>query len=116
MGLSLRVSDFKNVLVYPKAICIGLVNQLLILPLVGIAIVSILPMPPEIAVGIMLLAACPGGATSNLISFMARADLALSVSLTAISSICSIITIPFIVNYALKHYMNDNNTLQLNVL
>ncbi len=116
MGLSLRISDFKNVLVYPKAICIGLLNQLVLLPLIGLAIVSLLPMPPEIAVGIMILAACPGGATSNLISYMARADLALSVSLTAVSSICSVFTIPFIVNYALENYIGERNALQLNVL
>jgi len=116
MGLSLRTTDFKNVLLYPKAICIGLLNQLLFLPLVGFTIVTFLPMPPEIAVGILILAACPGGATSNLISFMARADLALSVSLTAVSSICSVFTIPFIVNYALRHYMDEHNMLQLNVL
>jgi predicted Na+-dependent transporter len=80
---------------------VGLVNQLILLPLIGFAIVVLFPLKPEIAIGIMILAACPGGPTSNLIAHLANGDTALSVILTALSSFITIITIPFIVNFAL---------------
>ncbi|WP_299898539.1 bile acid:sodium symporter family protein [uncultured Aquimarina sp.] len=116
MGLSLVISDFKRILIYPKAILVGLINQLIILPLVGFTLVSILSLEPEIAIGIMILAACPGGATSNLISHLAHGDTALSVTLTAFSSLITIITIPFIVNFSLLHFLSENQTIQLNVV
>lgn len=116
MGLSLVTSDFKRILIYPKAILVGLINQLIILPLVGFTLVSILSLEPEIAIGIMILTACPGGATSNLISHLAHGDTALSVTLTAFSSLITIITIPFIVNFSLLHFLSENQTIQLNVV
>ncbi|WP_378178343.1 bile acid:sodium symporter family protein [Aquimarina sp. SS2-1] len=116
MGLSLVTADFKRILIYPKAILVGLTNQLVILPLIGFAIASLFPLKPEIAVGIMILAACPGGATSNLISHLAKGDIALSVTLTAFSSLITIITIPFIVNFSLLHFLSEDQTIQLNVI
>lgn len=116
MGLSLVMDDFKRIFLYPKAILIGLTNQLVILPLIGFAIASAFPIQPEIAVGIMILAACPGGPTSNLIAHLAKADLALSVSLTALSSFVTIITIPFIVNFALVHFLNEGQIIKLNIV
>ncbi len=116
MGLSLVTNDFKRILIYPKAIFIGLANQIIILPLIGFAIAIAFPLKPEIAIGIMILAACPGGPTSNLIAHLAKGDLALSVSLTAISSLITIITIPFIVNFALIHFLNEGQVIKLNVL
>lgn len=116
MGLSLVTSDFKRILIYPKAILVGLINQLIILPVVGFLLVTILSLEPEIAIGIMILAACPGGATSNLISHLAHGDTALSVTLTAFSSLITIITIPFIVNFSLLHFLSENQTIQLNVV
>jgi BASS family bile acid:Na+ symporter len=116
MGLSLKTEDFKRIFVYPKAILVGLSNQLIILPLMGFAIASLFNLRAEIAIGIMILAACPGGPTSNLISHLAKADLALSVSLTAISSFITIITIPFIVNSALIHFMNEGQMIKLDVV
>ncbi|MBW1295310.1 bile acid:sodium symporter family protein [Aquimarina litoralis] len=116
MGLSLVTSDFKRILIYPKAILVGLINQLLILPLVAFTLVSVLSLESEIAIGIMILAACPGGATSNLISHLAHGDTALSVTLTAFSSLITIITIPFIVNFSLLHFLSENQTIQLNVV
>ena len=100
MGLSLVADDFKRIIVYPKAILVGLVNQLIFLPLIGFGIVVVFPLAPEIAIGIMILAACPGGPTSNLIAHLAKGDTALSVTLTALSSFITILTIPFIVNFA----------------
>ncbi|WGF91837.1 bile acid:sodium symporter family protein [Aequorivita marisscotiae] len=116
MGLTLRGSDFKRIFRYPKAIFIGLSNQLLLLPIIGFGVTLFFPMQPEIAIGVMILAACPGGPTSNLISHLAKADLALSVTLTAFSSLITILTIPFIVNFALEYYLGVGQVVELNVL
>ncbi|MFT5004377.1 MAG: BASS family bile acid:Na+ symporter [Saprospiraceae bacterium] len=116
MGLTLQFSDFKRVLLYPKAIFVGLTNQLIILPLIGLGITMVFSLPPEVAVGIMILAACPGGPTSNLISHLAKGDLALSVTLTAVSSLITILTIPFIVNFALVRFMGEGQVVALGVL
>ena len=116
MGLSLVIDDFKRIIVYPKAIFVGLTNQLIILPILGFAIASLFPLRPEIAIGIMILAACPGGPTSNLIAHLAKGDTALSVSLTALSSFITILTIPFIVNFALIHFLREGQVVRLNVL
>lgn len=115
MGLSLVVEDFKRIFVQPRAIFIGLANQILILPIFAFILASVFPLPPEIAVGLMILAACPGGPTSNLISHLAKADTALSVTLTAFSSFITILTIPFIVNFALKEFLDQETMIQLNV-
>jgi BASS family bile acid:Na+ symporter len=116
MGMSLVFEDFKRIFIYPKAIFVGLVNQLIILPIIGFIIVSIFPLKPEIAVGIMILAACPGGPTSNLITHLAKGDTALSVTLTALSSFITILTIPFIVNFALIHFLDEGQIVRLDVL
>lgn len=116
MGLSLVVDDFKRILLYPKAIVVGLVNQIILLPLIGFALVSLFSVKPDIAIGIMILAACPGGPTSNLISHLAKGDLALSVSLTAISSFITILTIPFIVNFALLQFLEEGQIVRLDVV
>lgn len=116
MGLSLVVDDFKRILVEPKAIVVGLINQLLLLPLIGYLIAVSLQLPAEIAVGIMILAASPGGPTSNLISHLAKGDLALSVTLTALSSLITIFTIPFIINWSLLRFMEKGHIIQLDVI
>lgn len=116
MGLSLVIDDFKRIVVYPKAIVVGLTNQLVLLPLIGFTVASFFPLRPEIAVGVMILAACPGGPTSNLITHLAKGDIALSVSLTALSSIITIFTIPLIVNLALTHFLDEGKVIQLDVL
>ncbi len=116
MGLSLVTSDFKRILVYPKAMIIGLTNQLIILPLIGFGICVLFSLNSEIAIGVMILAACPGGPTSNLIAHLAKADLALSVSLTALSSFITILSIPFIVNFALVYFLSEGQLIQLNIV
>ncbi len=116
MGISLIPDDFRNVLKHPKAVVIGLINQLILLPIIGFSVAYLFPMQPEIAVGLMILAACPGGATSNLICFLARADLALSVSLTAISSLLSVVTIPLILQFSISYFMAENQSVQLSLL
>ncbi|MGK0252023.1 MAG: BASS family bile acid:Na+ symporter, partial [Gammaproteobacteria bacterium] len=116
MGLSLVIDDFRNITKNPKAVFVGLINQLILLPLIGFGIVTLFPMEPEIAIGVIILAACPGGPTSNLISFMAKADLALSVSLTALSSLITILTIPFMVNFALTHFIDEGQVIKLDIV
>jgi len=116
MGLSLTIKDFKRVLIYPKAVFIGLVSQIIILPLIGYLIAVGLDLSPTISVGIMLLAASPGGATSNILTHLAKGDLALSVSLNAIASILSIITIPIIVQFALTHFADQTQEVSIDAI
>ena len=107
MGLSLVVDDFKRVFRTPKAALVGLVNQLIFLPLIGFGICLLLDLPPLLAVGIMILAACPGGTTSNLISHVAKGDLALSISLTAVASFITVLTIPLITSFSLEYFVGS---------
>lgn len=113
MGMTLTLDDFKRVFTSPKAILIGLINQLIILPLIGILIIWLFGLQGTMAVGVMLLALCPGGATSNIISHLAKADLALSISLTAISSTITNFSIPIFLNLALFHFMGGEEAIQL---
>ena len=115
MGLSLVLDDFKRIVVHPKAIIVGLTNQLIILPLIGFALALIFPVRAEIAVGIMILAACPGGPTSNLFAHLAKGDTALSVTLTSLSSLITIVTIPLVVNFALEYFLEEGQVVRLNV-
>ncbi|MEE4177606.1 MAG: bile acid:sodium symporter family protein [Bacteroides sp.] len=116
MGLSLTPADFKRVVLYPKAAAIGFVNQIILLPLVGFLLVYLFGLNNlELAVGIMVLAACPGGPTSNLISHISRGDTALSITMTAISSMVAIITIPLIVNFSLAHFLQQGEYVPLPV-
>lgn len=117
MGLSLTLGDFKRILLFPKAVSIGLFNQLLIIPLLAFGLVKIFGLPAELAVGVMILAACPGGATSNLITHLAKGDSALSITLTAFSSMITVFTIPFLVNFSISHFMGTSGeAIQLNVI
>ncbi|MDP2040118.1 MAG: bile acid:sodium symporter family protein [Algoriphagus sp.] len=115
MGLSLRFDDFKRILIYPKAVAIGLTNQLILLPLVAFGLIKLFGLQTELAVGLMILAACPGGATSNLITHLAKGDSALSITLTAFSSLIAVFTIPFIVNFAILYFIPSGESQPLNV-
>ena len=97
LGASLTVSDFSRVIKNPKDFLIGFVCQLFVLPLVAYLLIIILKIPIEMALGVMLIAAAPGGVTSNILTKFANGDVALSISLTAVISLFSIITVPFIV-------------------
>ncbi|MGI2169962.1 bile acid:sodium symporter family protein [Shewanella sp. MF05960] len=116
MGLSLVVNDFKRVIKYPKAVAIGLTNQLLLLPIIGFALASIMPLEPEYAVGVMLLVLCPGGTTSNMFSHLAKADVALSVTMTAVASLITVFTIPVVLNFSLIHFMGEGSEFQLPIM
>ncbi len=96
LGLGLSISDFSNVFKKPKNFLVGLVSQLIFLPIVGLILVIIWPLPIEIAIGVMLIAAAPGGVTSNILTFFARGDVALSVSLTAVMSLLSALSVPIV--------------------
>ena len=97
LGLGLKVEDFTRVLKSPKDFFLGFVSQLIILPLVAYLLIIILKTPPEIAIGVMIIAAAPGGVTSNILTKFANGDVALSITLTAIISLISIITVPLII-------------------
>lgn len=119
MGLTLVLDDFKRVGRYPGPVALGLTNQIIILPLIGFAVALAFGLQPEYSVGIMILAACPGGVTSNLFCHLSRGNTALSITLTAISSALAIITVPLIVNFALASFMADNESgekVQLSVV
>ena len=96
LGLGLSVSDFSNVFRKPKNFLIGLISKLIFLPIVGLTLVIIWPLPIEIAIGVMLIAAAPGGVTSNILTFFAKGDIALSVSLTAVMSLLSAVSVPIV--------------------
>lgn len=115
MGMSLELNDFKRTLGSPKAIFIGILGQICLLPATGFLLAVLLPIPAEMSVGIMVLTACAGGATSNLLVYLSRGDVALSVTLTAISCIITVITIPFIVNFALFYFMGVQSSAALPV-
>lgn len=113
MGLTLTVQDFRRVWIAPKAVAIGLIAQLVLLPLLGFAIASLTPLSPELAVGVIILAACPGGPTSNLFTFLAAGDVALSITLTAISSVITVFSIPWVVNLGLNAFLDQTSPFQL---
>ena len=96
LGLGLSIADFSNVFKKPKNFLIGLISQLIFLPIVGLILVIIWPLPIEIAIGVILIAAAPGGVTSNILTFFARGDVALSVSLTAVMSLLSAVSVPIV--------------------
>lgn len=106
LGLSLTATDLKRVIVYPKAVTVGLLGQLLLLPLLAFALALVLAPSPAVAVGTVILAACPGGVTSNAYVFAARADLALSVTLTAIASMVTVFTIPLLSYLAMQFFLD----------
>ena len=97
LGLGLKVEDFTRVLKTPKDFFVGFISQLIILPIIAYLLIIILKAPPEIAIGVMIIAAAPGGVTSNILTKFANGDVALSITLTAIISLISIVTVPFII-------------------
>ena len=97
LGLSLKVEDFTRVFKTPKDFFVGFISQLIILPIVAYLLIVIFKIPPEIAIGVMIIAAAPGGVTSNILTKFANGDVALSISLTAVISLISIITVPLII-------------------
>jgi BASS family bile acid:Na+ symporter len=104
LGLSLTVGDFARVLKQPKAVIIALACQLLVLPVIAFGLVLLFQLPPVLAVGMMMLAASPGGTTANLYSHLFRGDVALNISLTAVNSVIAVVTLPIITNFAIWYF------------
>lgn len=107
LGLSLSIEDFKRVTKYPKAMAIALFCQMVLLPLLCFVLVTAFDLNPMLAVGLMLLAASPGGATANLYSHLSNGDVALNITLTAVNSVLTLFTLPLLVNLSLDYFLDS---------
>jgi BASS family bile acid:Na+ symporter len=116
VGLSLVPADFKRVFQQPKAFLLGAVCQMMILPLIAIAVIALTGLTGELAIGLFILSLCPGGATSNLYSYLAKADVGLSVSLTAVIGFITPFTIPFLAVWAINFYGTNGEQFQLPII
>ncbi len=108
LGLGLTVEDFSLVFREPKAFGIGVANQMVVLPIMGFAIATLAGLEGELAVGVMILACCPGGVTSNILTKLAKGDTALSISYTAVVSVVTVVTLPLIVGFSMDHFMGED--------
>ena len=115
VGLSLQVKDFTRVARFPKAFLIGVLCQLVLLPLLAMGIISLLQLSGALALGVLIISLCPGGVTSNLFTYLAKGDVGLSVSLTAVTGFITPFTIPLIVNWGLEWQDLTDASLQLPV-
>ena len=104
LGLSLTIADFKRVFVFPKGVSIGMVNLVLISPLLAFGIAELYDLAPELAVGLVLMGAAPGGTTANIMTHLAKGDTALSVTMTAISSLAAVITVPLYLGLSIEYF------------
>lgn len=116
MGLSLKLADFLRVFKEPKAVSIGIACQLLLLPCLACFVILLFGLKAELAVGLLILAFCPGGATSNLISYLAKGDVALSISLTALVSLITPFSIPVFTALAMSYFMAESQQFSLPIL
>ncbi|MDE0060073.1 MAG: bile acid:sodium symporter family protein [Defluviicoccus sp.] len=115
LGLGLTFDDFARVVRRPRDFALGAVCQIVVLPAVAFALASIWPMAPELALGLMIIAAAPGGVTSNILTAFARGDVALSISLTAVISLLSVITIPVIVVFSYARFLGEQAAKDISV-
>lgn len=113
LGLSLTLEDFRRVAQYPRAISIALACQMILLPALCFMLALAFDMPPELAVGMMLLSASPGGPTANLYSHLSNGDVALNITLTAVNSFLTLFSLPFIVNLSLDFFMDSGEYLPM---
>jgi BASS family bile acid:Na+ symporter len=116
LGMNLTIQDFLRVIKIPKDFLVGFICQLILLPIIAFALIKLLNTPPELAIGVMLIAAAPGGVTSNLLTKFAAGDVALSISLTAIISLISIISVPFIVFNSIDFFEIDNVSKDISMI
>jgi BASS family bile acid:Na+ symporter len=113
LGLTLALADFRRVAQRPMALAVGLAGQILLVPLAAFAVATLCGLAPLMAVGLMVLAACPGGVSSGLLTHLARGETALSISLTAVTSLVSMLTLPLVLNLSLQHFMGSSLQAQL---
>jgi BASS family bile acid:Na+ symporter len=115
LGLSITIGDIKNIIFSPKNITIGLLSQLILLPLIALVISFTTGLQPEYAVGLIIIAVCPGGATANLVNYMIRGNVALSLSITVINGLITIFTIPLLTTLALHIFLGQDSEIQLSI-
>ena len=116
LGLGLTFEDFARVARQPRDVAVGLLSQIFLLPAVAFLIASAWPLTPELALGVMIIAAAPGGITSNIMTAFARGDVALSISLTAVTSLLAVLTMPFIVVTAYVHFLGEQTGRDISVI
>ncbi|MDA5194177.1 bile acid:sodium symporter family protein [Govanella unica] len=115
LGLSLTVGDFRRLLDNPRPVTVGLGGQLILMPALGWCVAYLFRLPPELAVGLFILACSPAGVTSNALTYAARANIALAVTLTALSSVITVFTTPFFVQWALNHYYAAGSVPEMSI-
>ncbi|MGM0649236.1 MAG: bile acid:sodium symporter family protein, partial [Bacteroidota bacterium] len=115
LGLSLDIRDFKEIIKNPRQVVIGLISQMILLPLIAFGIANISGLSPELKVGIMIIAACPGGAVANLITYWLKGSVPLCISLTSLNSILILITLPAIVYFSLYFFTGDAGLIAMPV-
>ena len=108
LGLGLTIADFKRVLTEPKAFAVGALSQVLILPVIALAVATLFNLPGELAVGLMILSFSPGGVTTNILTKLAKGDVALSITLTGAISLLSMVTVPLLVVWSVVHFMGSS--------
>ena len=113
LGLGLRPDDFRRVLTRPGVIAVGLFAQVVLLPATGLTIAVVMDLAPQAAVGLMILAACPGGVTAGMVTRLAGGDTALSISLTALTSLLAFVTVPLVVGGSLDHFLGESMPVRL---
>ena len=107
MGAGLQLTDFKKVVLHPKAVTVGLAMQLVVVPLTALGFITMTELPPGMVIGIAIVAAIPGGTVSNIFTFMARGNVPLSISITALTSVACLVTTPMILDFLISDYMTD---------
>lgn len=113
LGMTLQVSDFRRLMVLRRAVALGLTGQLVLLPTVAFGLAHAFSLPATQAIGLVLIAACPGGVVSNVLTKLARGDVALSISLTAASSVVAFVTVPFLVGLAMTVFAGEDRRIEL---
>lgn len=108
MGITLTPRDFRRVMQHPKAVCVGLIAQFLFMPALGFIVGNLFGAPPALAVGLVLVGSCPGGTASNVISYLAKADVALSVTMTALSTVIGVVATPLLTKFYAGHLIEIN--------
>ena len=116
IGISLRLADFKNILVYPKAVVIGLIGQLILLPVIAFILALAFNLPAALAVGLIIIALAPGGATSNMFTYLFKGDVSLSVSLTLLTSLITPFTIPLLASLSMPYFMGSGTEFELPIV
>lgn len=116
IGISLKVSDFKNIFKYPKAIFIGTIGQLILLPVIAFILAVLFKLSAELAVGLIIIALAPGGATSNMFTYLFKGDVSLSVSLTLLISLITPFTIPMLASLSMLYFMESSTQFELPII